>query len=153
MLSNVSNFENKQTEQQIGLIIVTHADLGASLLRTVEAIMGKKSGIKSMSINHFDNHAQKRDELIQLIDSVETGKGVALFTDLFGGTPSNIAMSVLGLRTVEVLAGVNLPMVIKFIEDRDYIVLPELMQRSMDAGRRYIQIASTLLGSAQTKVS
>ncbi|MCX7352993.1 MAG: PTS fructose transporter subunit IIA [Proteobacteria bacterium] len=96
-----------------------------------------------------DDAEIKRKELYKAIDELNTGRGVVILTDMFGGTPSNLAMSALGVKPIEVIAGVNLPMFIKFVENRKNTALREAAQKAFDAGRKYIQIASTLLSPAQ----
>jgi PTS system mannose-specific IIA component len=129
----------------IGILLLTHGPLGNSLLETLEGIMGKQEQIICIAIYPEDDAESKRAELLKAIDILDTGKGVVILTDMFGGTPSNLAISLLGVKTIEVIAGVNLPMFIKLVEDRKSSVLPEVAQRSFEAGRRYIQIASGLL--------
>lgn len=133
----------------IGILILTHGPLGHALLETLEAIMGPQEHVMCIECHPTDDPEIKRQELYKAIDKLNTGKGVVILTDMFGGTPSNLAMSALGVKPIEVIAGVNLPMFIKFVENRKNTVLPEAAQRAFDAGRKYIQIASTLLSPAQ----
>ncbi len=134
----------------IGIVLLTHGPLGHALLETLEGIMGTQEQVICIAIYPNDDADVKRNELHQAIDTLNTGKGVVILTDMFGGTPSNLAMSALGVKPIEVIAGVNLPMFIRFVEDRKILVLPEAAQRSFEAGRKYIQIASTLLAPIQT---
>lgn len=133
----------------IGVLLLTHGALGKALLETLETIMGPQENIRYLACDPQDDPELKKQEFYRYIDEVNTGKGVLILTDMFGGTPSNLAMSVLGIKPVEVIAGVNLPMFIKFVEIRHNLVLPEAAQKAFDAGRKYIQIASTLLSPAQ----
>lgn len=133
----------------IGILLLTHGPLGKSLVNTLESIMEPQENIKYITCNPNEDPDVKREELYKGIDEVNTGKGVVILTDMFGGTPSNLAMSVLGIKPVEVIAGVNLPMFITLVENRNSLALPELAQKAFDAGRKYIQIASTLLSPAQ----
>ncbi|MCE2716921.1 MAG: PTS sugar transporter subunit IIA [Pseudomonadota bacterium] len=133
----------------IGVLLLTHGTLGKALIETLETIMGPQDNIRYITCNPHDDPEVKRQELHKSIDEINTGKGVVILTDMFGGTPSNLAMSVLGIKPVEVIAGVNLPMFIKFVENRNSHVLPEVAQKAFDAGRKYIQIASTLLSTPQ----
>ncbi len=135
----------------IGILLLTHGPLGNALLETLEGIMGQQENVISIAIYPSDNADVKRNELHQAIDALNTGNGVVILTDMFGGTPSNLAMSALGVKPIEVIAGVNLPMLIRLAEDRKISDLQEVAQRSFDAGRKYIQIASTLLAPIQTK--
>lgn len=129
----------------IGILLLTHGPLGHALLETLEAIMGPQEYIMCIAFQQNDNAEVKRKELYKAIDALNVGKGVVILTDMFGGTPSNLAMSALGVKPIEVIAGVNLPMLIKFVENRKNLVLPEAAQKAFEAGRKYIQIASTLL--------
>ena len=133
----------------IGILILTHGRLGQALLDTLEEIMGPQEDVLSIEFHSNDNPEVKRKELYKAIDELNSGKGVVILTDMFGGTPSNLAMSALGLKAIEVIAGVKLPMLIKFVEHRKNTVLPEAAQKAFEAGRKYIQIASTLLSPVQ----
>ena len=118
----------------IGILLLTHGPLGKALLETLESIVGPQQQIECFSIYQSDNAEVIRDELNKSIDKLNSGNGVVILTDMFGGTPS-----------IEVIAGVNLPMLIKLTEDRKVYGLQEAAQRAFEAGRKYIQIASTLL--------
>lgn len=133
----------------IGVLLFTHGPLGEALVKTLENIVGPQENIKCIACNPHDDLEVKRKELNSGIDEVNTGHGVVILTDMFGGTPSNLAMSVLGLKQIEVIAGVNLPMFIELVEHRHSHTLPDVAQKAFDAGRKYIQIASTLLSPAQ----
>ena len=133
----------------IGILLLTHGPLGHALVETLEGIMGPQEHILCIAFHPTDDAEIKRKELYKAIDELNTGRGVVILTDMFGGTPSNLAMSALGVKPIEVIAGVNLPMFIKFVENRKNTVLPEAAQKAFDAGRKYIQIASTLLSPAQ----
>ena len=129
----------------IGILLLTHGALGHALLETLNGIAGEQEQISCIAICPSDNAEVKHDELHKEIDKLNAGKGVVILTDMFGGTPSNLAMSALGVKPIEVIAGVNLPMLIKLVEDRKIFVLHEAAQRAFEAGHKYIQIASTLL--------
>ncbi len=133
----------------IGIVLLTHGQLGNALLETLEGIMGPQEQVACIGVSQGDDAEIKRDELYEAIDSTNTGKGVVVLTDMFGGTPSNLAMAALGVKQIEVIAGVNLPMFIRFVEDRRTLPISEVAQRSFEAGRKYIQIASTLLSPIQ----
>lgn len=129
----------------IGILLLTHGPLGKALLETLEDIVGPQEQINYISIYPGSDAEAIRDELNATIDKLNNGNGVALLTDMFGGTPSNLAIAALGTKPIEVIAGVNLPMLIKLVEDRKIYTLQEAAQRAFEAGRKYIQIASTLL--------
>ena len=136
----------------IGVIVLTHGSLSESLIATLESIMGEQERVAAITIYPSDDAEKKREELYEKINQLNMGKGVLILTDMFGGTPSNLAMSALGVKPIEVIAGVNLPMLIKFIENRKHCILPEAAQKAYEAGRKYIQIASALLSPVQAAV-
>jgi PTS system mannose-specific IIA component len=129
----------------IGLVIVTHGELAIELKRATEHVVGPQEAIKTVCIGPDDDIERRRDDIRKAVDEVERGRGVILLTDMFGGTPSNLAISMLREDKVEVLAGVNLPMLIKLAEARQTAALSEAAQKAKDAGQRYIAIASRIL--------
>lgn len=133
----------------IGIVVVTHGRLAEEFVAATEHVVGKQKNIKAISIAPDDNIEQRRKELVAAVAEVDTGKGVAILTDMFGGTPSNLAISVMGDHTVEVVAGINLPMVIKLATLRDTVPLTEAVLIAQEAGRKYINVASNLLSREQ----
>ncbi|MEM7730337.1 MAG: PTS sugar transporter subunit IIA [Pseudomonadota bacterium] len=129
----------------IGLVIVTHGELAVELKRATEHVVGPQDAIETICIGPDDDIERRRDDIRKAVDSVDGGRGVILLTDMFGGTPSNLSISMLREDKVEVLAGVNLPMLIKLAEARQSATLSEAAQKAKDAGRRYIAIASRIL--------
>ena len=129
----------------IGLVIVTHGELAIELKRATEHVVGPQDAIVPICIGPDDDIERRRDDIRKAVDEVEGGSGVILLTDMFGGTPSNLAISMLREDKVEVLAGVNLPMLIKLAEARRTANLAEAAQKAKDAGQRYIAIASRIL--------
>lgn len=129
----------------IGLVIVTHGELAIELKRATEHVVGPQEAIKTICIGPDDDMERRRDDIRKAVDDVESGRGVILLTDMFGGTPSNLSISMLREDKVEVLAGVNLPMLIKLAEARRDASLSEAAQKAKDAGQRYIAIASRIL--------
>lgn len=129
----------------IGLVIVTHGELAIELKRATEHVVGPQDAIQTVCIGPDDDIELRRDDIRKAVDDVECGRGVILLTDMFGGTPSNLAISMLREDKVEVLAGVNLPMLIKLAEARQTATLAEAAQKAKDAGQRYIAIASRIL--------
>jgi PTS system mannose-specific IIA component len=129
----------------IGLVIVTHGELAVELKRATEHVVGPQDAIETICIGPDDDIERRRDDIRKAVDAVEDGRGVILLTDMFGGTPSNLAISMLREDKVEVLAGVNLPMLIKLAEARRTASLSEAAQKAKDAGQRYIAIASRIL--------
>ncbi|MGB6229231.1 MAG: PTS sugar transporter subunit IIA [Litorimonas sp.] len=129
----------------IGLVIVTHGELAIELKRATEHVVGPQEAIETICIGPDDDMERRRDDIRKSVDKVEAGRGVILLTDMFGGTPSNLAISMLREDKVEVLAGVNLPMLIKLAEARRTATLSEAAQKAKDSGQRYIAIASRIL--------
>lgn len=129
----------------IGLVIVTHGRLGAELIATAELILGRIERTLSVSIDGQISPESMRAEIEQAIKTVNEGQGVMVLTDMFGGTPSNLSLSFLSSDKVEVLTGVNLPMIIKTIQTREDLKLSDLAQTVGDYGRRSITVAGQIL--------
>lgn len=130
----------------IGLILVTHGHLAEQFVDAMEHVVGKQSGIATVCIGPHDDMEQRRAEIADKIEAVEAGKGVIILTDLFGGTPSNLAISLLETGRVEVIAGINLPMLIRLAGARKSMDVCEAVEAAQTAGRNYITVASELLG-------
>lgn len=129
----------------IGIVLVTHGGLAREFLAALEHIVGPQRQAAAICIGSDDDITEKRDAIIAALADVDSGKGVVVLTDMFGGTPSNLAMSVLGTRRVEVIAGVNLPMLVKLAQLRGEKPFAEVVSETEDAGRRYINAAAKLL--------
>ena len=129
----------------IGLVLVTHGSLAAELRKAAEHVVGPMSGMETVCIGPDDDLEHARDAIRTAVNDVDVGRGVILLTDMFGGTPSNLAISLLKENKVEVLAGANLPMLIKLSEARETAALSEAAQIAKAAGRRYIAIASEII--------
>ena len=130
----------------IGLILVTHGNLSREFLVAMEHVVGKQTCIETICIGPHDDMEQRRAEIRDAIDKVDTGKGVIILTDLFGGTPSNLAISLLEAGRVEVIAGVNLPMLIRLEGARKVMNVRDAVAAAREAGQKYISVASELLG-------
>ncbi len=128
----------------IGLVVVCHEDMGAELIKAAEMIVGKIDGATTISVKQDSAPETLRDQIQAAIRKVDRNKGVMLLTDMFGGTPSNIALAFLG-DTIEVVTGVNLSMLIKFANHRDEKSLPELAKLVQEAAQKSIVIASQML--------
>lgn len=129
----------------IGIVIVTHGDLGTELLRTAQEIVGKLPGVEAISIHALEQIEKTRRKIETILQRVNDGSGVLILTDLFGGTPSNLALSYLEEGKLEVVTGVNLPMLMKLPslrEERDLRVLADKLARY---GQRNILVASEFL--------
>jgi len=133
----------------IGMVIVTHGKLALELRQATEHVVGPQEQMATVCIGPDDNMEKRRDDIRKAVSKVNSGIGVIVLTDMFGGTPSNLAISLLDENKVEVLAGVNLPMLIKLSEARRNMNLSEASKTARDAGQRYIAIASEIL-SGQT---
>lgn len=131
----------------IGLVLVTHGRLANEFRSALEHVVGPQTQIESVTIDPDDDVEQRRRDIINAVQRVDTGDGVAVLTDMFGGTPSNLAISVMGQGKVEVLAGINLPMLIKLAKARAdcQCGLSDAVMRAQEAGRKYITIASRVL--------
>ncbi|AOG01486.1 MAG: PTS sugar transporter subunit IIA [Blastomonas fulva] len=130
----------------IGLILVTHGRLAQEFLVAMEHVVGKQQSIETIAIGPNDDMEQRRADIASAIAKVDTGKGVIVLTDLFGGTPSNLAISLLDAGRVEVIAGVNLPMLIRLEGARRSMNVRDAVAAARDAGQKYISVASDLLG-------
>ena len=133
----------------IGIVIVSHEKISKELVTALEHIVGKQEKIEAISIFPGDNVEKRRKEIINAIKKVESGRGVVVLTDMFGGTPSNLAISVMESEKVEVIAGVNLPMLIKMSSLRKDHNLKDLVKKSQDSGRKYINVASAFFGESK----
>jgi mannose PTS system EIIA component len=131
----------------IGLLIISHCDLGKEFLNAAELIVGRLEASGYVSITQTTESSDMLKEISQKITALNSGKGVLVLTDMFGGTPSNLSLSFLKEEKVEVLTGVNLPMVIAVATDRNDLTLSELGQKAEQAGKRSITLAGKLLKS------
>jgi len=134
----------------IGLVLVTHGNLARELIAALEHVVGPQTKISAVCIGPEDDMEQRRREILDSVAGVDGGRGVVVLTDMFGGTPSNLAISIIDKAKVEVIAGVNLPMLIKLASVRQSETLAEAALSAQDAGRKYIHIASQVLDSKQT---
>src|ERR671937_170563 len=137
----------------IGLVLVTHGRLAAEFRSALEHVVGPQKQIEAVTIGPDDDVEQRRNDIIEAVKRVDSGQGVAILTDMFGGTPSNLAISVMGRPKVEVLAGINLPMLVKLAKVRDECPLTEAVAAAQDSGRKYITIASRVLTGKRAKPS
>ena len=134
----------------IGLVLVTHGRLAVELVSALEHVVGSQENVATVCIGPDDDMEQRRAEIMKSTKDVDDGDGVIVLTDMFGGTPSNLAISIMDNRKIEVIAGVNLPMLIKLASIRDAGSLLEAATGAQDAGRKYINIASQLLDKKNT---
>jgi mannose PTS system EIIA component len=132
----------------IGLVLVTHGGLAKEFVVAMEHVVGKQDAIATICIGPEDDMEERRQEIATAIADVDGGRGVIVLTDLFGGTPSNLAISLLDTGRVEVIAGINLPMLIRLGGARKTMKVTEAVVAARDAGRKYISVASEVLGEA-----
>ena len=129
----------------IGMILVTHGRLAEEFVHAMEHVVGTQADVATVCIGPQDDMEAKRKEIAQAIKKVDSGKGAVILTDLFGGTPSNLAISLMRAGKVEVIAGINLPMLIRLAKARNCMGVVEAAGAARDAGRNYITIASEYL--------
>ncbi|MCP4681011.1 MAG: PTS sugar transporter subunit IIA [Desulfobacterales bacterium] len=131
----------------IGLLIISHCDVGKELLNAAELILGRVEAADTVSITQTSENEDVLATISEKIKNLDQGQGVLVLTDMFGGTPSNLSLSFLAEGKVEVLSGANLPMVVAVSEGRDSLTLNELGEKALNAGRKSIAQASKLLKS------
>ncbi|WP_137678845.1 PTS sugar transporter subunit IIA [Aurantiacibacter suaedae] len=130
----------------IGLILVTHGQLAREFVAAMEHVVGNQAAVVPVCIGPHDDMEVRRKDIADAIAEVDTGTGVIILTDLFGGTPSNLAISLLDPGRTEVIAGINLPMLIRLAGARKELSLHDAAEAAREAGRNYITIASEFLG-------
>ena len=133
----------------IGLILVTHGTLADEFVVAMEHVVGPQKQIATVCIGPRDDMEQRRKDIATAIKTVDDGEGVIILSDLFGGTPSNLSISLLDAGKVEVIAGVNLPMLIRLESARKNMSVSEAVAAARDAGRKYISVASELLEASR----
>ena len=129
----------------IGLLIVTHCDLGKELVNAAEFIVGKLEAVETVSINEASDSERILKQIEAKLSALDQGEGVLILTDMFGGTPSNLSLSFLEKDSIEVLTGVNLPMIIAIAQNRSRLKLDELAEKAQEAGKMSISLAGKLL--------
>jgi len=134
----------------IGMVLVTHGNLAVELIAALEHVVGPQDNVAAVCIGPDDDMEHRRTEILESANIVDNGDGTVLLTDMFGGTPSNLAISVMDKADIEVVAGVNLPMLIKLASVRETEPLAQAVASAQEAGRKYINIASQLLAQEET---
>ena len=129
----------------IGLVLVTHGDLAKEFVKALEHVVGPQDRVATICIGPEDDMEQRRQDILDAVRSVDDGTGVAILTDMFGGTPSNLAISVMNGGSIEVVAGMNLPLLVKLAKVRCERGLIEAVVEAKEAGRKYINVASQVL--------
>jgi len=133
----------------IGLVIVTHCGLALEFRSALEHVVGPQSQLETISIGPEDDMALRRRQIVDAIHRVNSGEGVIVLTDMFGGTPSNLAISVMDEAPVEVIAGINLPILVKLASVRGELSLADAVASAREAGRKYIKVASQELSGEE----
>ncbi|VAX05035.1 PTS system permease (IIAMan), nitrogen regulatory IIA protein [hydrothermal vent metagenome] len=129
----------------IGMVVVTHGRLAEEFISAMEHVVGPQKAVRAICIGPDDDMEQRRQDILDAVKDVDQESGVILLTDMFGGTPSNLAISIMENANVEVIAGINLPMLIKLSSVRLVCSMEEAIQAAQDSGRKYINIASHVL--------
>jgi PTS system mannose-specific IIA component len=143
----VPYFPNEQVRSMIGIVLVIHGRLAAEFRAALEHVVGPQKQIESITIGPDDDIEQRRQDIVSAVTKVDSGAGVVVLTDMFGGTPSNLAISIMNASNIEVIAAVNLPMLIKLASVRETSSLEQAVIQAQDAGRKYIYVASRVLGA------
>ena len=130
----------------IGVVIVTHGKLAHEFRAALEHVVGPQEQIETISIGPDDDLDERRSDMLTALERVDSGGGVVVLTDMFGGTPSNLAISAMERDNVEVIAGVNLPMLVKLARVRGDLEIKQAVTMAAEAGRKYINVASESLG-------
>ncbi len=131
------------------MVIVTHGGLAGEFRAALEHVVGPQQQLETISIGPEDDMERRRADILSAVSSVETGQGVVVLTDMFGGTPSNLAISVMDDAQIEVIAGINLPMLVKLASVRGECSLKQAIDKAKEAGRKYISVASQVLAGHQ----
>lgn len=135
----------------IGMVLVTHGRLAEEFVAATEHVVGEQEALRAICIGPDDDMERRRADIIEAVGQVDQGEGVVVLTDMFGGTPSNLAISVMEKGKIEVIAGINLPMLIKLASVRGAGKLDEAVEAAQEAGRKYINIASHVLAGDQKR--
>lgn len=130
----------------IGMVLVTHGALADEFKSALQHVVGPQDGVETIAIGPDDDMEQRREDILRAVERAEQGQGVVILTDMFGGTPSNLAISIMQQRSVEVIAGVNLPMLVKLARVRGDLDIKQAVNVAAEAGRKYINVASETLG-------
>ena len=131
----------------IGMVLVTHGRLADEFQAALEHVVGPQENCQAVCIGPDDDMEVRREDILSAVQAVDSGKGVVILTDMFGGTPSNLAISVMQNLDVEVIAGVNLPMLVKLARVRGEMDMRQSVREAQEAGRKYINVANDVLGN------
>jgi PTS system mannose-specific IIA component len=145
-------FLNEQVRSMIGIVLVTHGRLAAEFRAVLDHVAGPQKKIESIAIGPDDDTEQRRQEIISAVTKVDSGAGMAVLTDMFGGTPCDLAISIMNGPNIEVTAGVNLAMLIKLAAVRETSTLEQAVIQARDAGRKYIYVVSQVLSAKPEQI-
>ena len=140
MADNTSN-------NMIGVVLVTHGNLATELVKVMEHVVGPQDQLTTITIDPDDDMEKRREDILNSVQFVDKGLGVIILTDMFGGTPSNLAISIMEQAKIDIIAGVNLPMLIKLASVRSTETISDAVAQAREAGQKYIMVASQVLGS------
>ena len=132
----------------IGLVLVTHGRLAEEFVAAMEHVVGKQKDVRAICIGPDDDMERRRQDILKAVSEVDSGEGTIVLTDMFGGTPSNLAISIMDRARVEVIAGMNLPMLIKLASVRTKCDAKAAVLAAQESGRKYINVASKLLAES-----
>ena len=147
-----TKFSNEQVRSMIGIVLVAHGRLAAEFRAALEHVVGPQKQIESIAIGPDDDIEQRRQDIVSSVTKVDDGAGAVVLTDMFGGTPCNLAISITNGSNIEVIAGLNLAMLIKLASVRETSSLEQAVIQAQDAGRKYIYVASQVLGAKPDRI-
>jgi|TARA_A100001011_G_scaffold85316_1_gene89335 PTS system mannose-specific IIA component len=135
------------SKDMIGMVLVTHGNLATELVKVMEHVVGPQDQLTTITIDPDDDMEKRREDILNSVQFVDKGLGVIILTDMFGGTPSNLAISIMEQAKIDIIAGVNLPMLIKLASVRSTETISDAVAQAREAGQKYIMVASQVLGS------
>ena len=140
---------NDTSKNMIGVVLVTHGNLAKELVKVMEHVVGAQDQLTTITIDPDDDMEKRREDILSSVQFVDKGLGVIILTDMFGGTPSNLAISIMEQGNIDIIAGVNLPMLIKLASVRSTKTITEAVAQAREAGQKYIMVASQVLGPTE----
>ena len=135
------------SKDMIGVVLVTHGNLATELVKVMEHVVGPQDQLTTITIDPDDDMEKRREDILNSVQFVDKGLGVIILTDMFGGTPSNLAISIMEQAKIDIIAGVNLPMLIKLASVRSTETISDAVAQAREAGQKYIMVASQVLVS------
>ena len=135
------------SKDMIGVVLVTHGNLATELVKVMEHVVGPQDQLTTITIDPDDDMEKRREDILNSVQFVDKGLGVIILTDMFGGTPSNLAISIMEQAKIDIIAGVNLPMLIKLASVRSTETISEAVAQAREAGQKYILVAAQVLGT------